>query len=452
MRALKIWGLLLCLAGTGCQTKGEGVPKKTEEAPQQAQEVAESDPNAQCEHKVPKGACPKCNLALAAVYKAQNNWCAEHGMPESFCPICYPDRAAPSLDSEGEEVAIEARIVRLRRPEMEKTAGIKTVSAREATSETGVQCNVHLGFNQDKTADVRAVVPGLVRNVRVRVGEVVEKGAPLFDLESVQVNDLRAERSAVVERVRVAKAQVERMRELRKTDIVSKRALETSEEELAQSQSALASIDGTLRTTGANASGRMILRAPITGEIVERNAIQGMLATEEDSLAKIVDTSTLWAFCDVSESDARGLALGQPVQILLDHQEPIEGKLDWISPQIDPRSRTVPTRAVVPNDGSLRANQFGRATIYADQSAGGVEVPREALQRVEGEFVVFVRDSPGVFSPRIVERLAEGDWVRVKGRVKPGDEVVTSGAVFLRTEVMPGSIGAGCCEIVPGGE
>ena len=60
-----------------------------------------------------------------------------------------------------------------------------------------------------------------------------------------------------------------------------------------------------------------------------------------------------------------------------------------------------------------------------------------------------MRTRPGVYEPRVVDRRGGSERVHVEGRVRPGDDVVTTGAVLLRTEIMPGSIGAGCCEIAP---
>jgi cobalt-zinc-cadmium efflux system membrane fusion protein len=71
------------------------------------------------------------------------------------------------------------------------------------------------------------------------------------------------------------------------------------------------------------------------------------------------------------------------------------------------------------------------------------------VQRIDENEVVFVRTAPGVYEPRVVERHGEGEQVRIEGRVEAGDALVTTGAVLLRTEILPGSIGAGCCEVEP---
>ena len=74
---------------------------------------------------------------------------------------------------------------------------------------------------------------------------------------------------------------------------------------------------------------------------------------------------------------------------------------------------------------------------------------------IEGREVVFVRTAKGVYEPRIVTRLpttgVDAQVAFLTGDVNPGDAVVTTGAVLLRTEMLPGSIGAGCCETSPPG-
>ena len=128
----------------------------------------------------------------------------------------------------------------------------------------------------------------------------------------------------------------------------------------------------------------------------------------------------------------------------------MEGEITWISAEVDPRARTVTARAEVPNPrGRLRGNQFARARIETGATGNAVRVPRASVQRVGAQEVVFVRAGEGIYWPRVVERWGDGDLVQVAGGLKAGDAVVTTGAVLLRTEVMPGSIGSGCCEIEP---
>jgi cobalt-zinc-cadmium efflux system membrane fusion protein len=404
------------------------------------------------EHALPESKCTKCNPSLTSQFQAAGDWCAEHGFPESVCPICNPQQ--PPLGAE--QAAIEARIVRFRSPEIEGFAGIRTITAERSSASAAIECTASIAFDSDRVADIRAIVPGIVRRVRAELGATVERGAPLFELESTRVGEVQGALQTARERVRTAQANLARQQELRAGDIASARQVEVAEQELASAQVEERTAKATLRMAGASQSapsGRYTLSAPIAGMVVRRPAVVGLLATESTSLATIADTTAMWALCDVSEADAGRVALGQTVVVTINTgEDAVEGEITWIAAEVDPRTRTVTARAEVQNpDGKLRANQFARARIQIGAPRTAVSVPRGAVQRIGEREVVFVRTAQGVYEPRVVARHGGGDPVQVEGRVSQGDAVVTTGAVLLRTEIMPGSIGAGCCEVDPPG-
>jgi membrane fusion protein, heavy metal efflux system len=405
------------------------------------------------EHGLPESKCTQCNSSLVAQYQAAGDWCNEHGFPESVCPICNP-RAAPAG---AEQAAIEARTVRFRSPDIEAAAGIGTVTARRIeAAASSVVCTARLAFHGDRVAEIHASVPGIVRSVHVELGDRVERGAALFELESTRVTEIHADLQIGRERLRIAKVNVERKRKLRENDDVSGRDLELAEQDLATARAEVSAAQAALRMVGAaraGASGRYTLTAPIAGTVVRRPVVLG-IATDAASLATITDTSVMWALCDVAESDASRIALGQALHLSVDGdpESSFAGEITWIAAEVDPRTRTVTAQAEVPNPtGQLRANQFGRARIETSAPAAAVAVPRAAVQRVGDLDVVFVRVAQGVYEPRVVRRHGgnENQVVQIEGRVVDGDAVVTTGAVLLRTEIMPGSIGAGCCEVEP---
>ena len=354
-----------------------------------------------------------------------------------------------------EQASLEARVVRFRSPEIERAAGIGTVVAQAGEVSQAVDCTARIAFDADRVADIRALVPGIVRRVRTELGATVKRGAPLFELESTRVGEVQGALQAARERVKTAEANLARQRELKTNEIASTRQVEVAEQELLAAQTEARTAEAALRMAGAAASapsGRYTLSAPLAGSVVRRPAVVGSFATESESLATIADTSVMWALCDVPEVDAARIALGQRVIVSVQGQDDArtEGKLAWIAAEVDPRTRTVTARAEVPNpNGRLRANQFALARIETGAAGVSALVPRAAVQRVAGREVVFVRVAQGVYEPRVVERFGDGEHVSVQGRVRAGDAVVTTGAVLLRTEIMPGSIGAGCCEVEP---
>ncbi len=404
-------------------------------------------------HAVAESKCTKCNPSLIQQFQTAGDWCAEHGFPESVCPICNPQPPPSGVV----KAATEARVVRFRSSDIERSAGIQTVLAQRAQVSAAIACTARIAFDNDHVADIRAIVPGIVRRIRVELGARVEQGAPLFELESTRVGEIQGALQAARERVRIAQANLNRKRDLRTSNIASAREVEMAEQELVTAQAEAGTAAATLRMAGAarsKPSGRYTLAAPISGTIVRRPAVVGLLATESESLATIANTTVMWALCDVPEADAARVGLGQKIQITIDGggDQPIEGEITWIAAEVDPRTRTVTARAQVHNPhGRLRANQFARASIQTSAPRVAVVVPRISIQRVGEHEVVFVSTAAGVYEPRIVERRGEGDLVPVEGRVEIGDAVVTTGAILLRTEIMPGSIGAGCCEVEPPG-
>ena len=132
--------------------------------------------------------------------------------------------------------------------------------------------------------------------------------------------------------------------------------------------------------------------------------------------------------------------------------EAFGGRIARVSTHVDPRTRTLKARAVVTNsEGLLRANMFGAALITIHDKRPVLVVPKGAVQWEGCCNVVFVKRSDTLYEPRKVRLGYETDrFYEVKSGVEPGETVVTQGSFLLKTEILKGSIGAGCCpEVTP---
>lgn len=430
------------------------------------------------EHGLPESFCTKCHPELTAKYKEAGDWCAEHSYPESACPICNPMNPPEGIAMPGEQAAEQAAaqagdqpdeedhdsvetppfeegtLIRLKSADHEKNTGIETVAVERTPVGLGVRAPARIEFDRNAVADVRASFPGIVREVLVDLGEPVEKGDKLFVLESPEIGDIQSRIRSSQQMVATARSNLERQRRLQEQGIASRRKVELAEQRLEEAEASLASSRSSLRLAGAGSagsSGRFTIRAPIAGTVVRRPAVVGTAADDGASLATIADASAMWALVDVSERDAGLVELGQPVTLLIDGPpaRKYRGEVLWVSPEVDERTRTVKVRAEVKNpDGKLRANQFVDAEIGIAPDRNSVVVPRDAVQRFDDTAVLFVRKSEGVYEPRVVKIMrTSGELAQLSGEVKPGEQVVTTGAFLLRTELQRDSIGAGCCEV-----
>lgn len=441
----------LALAAGGCDEE-----KKAPDSSASAETASAGDWCAG--HGLPESKCTKCNPELTSKFKEAGDWCAEHGFPESACPECNPMEPPPGA---AKAAPFEAGTrIRFREGEIERASGIATAEAQEAALDIGVECTARLDFDQNHVADIRAPVPGVVREVQADLGQEVEAGTRLFVLESPRVGDLQGKLRAARQRVKVARANHDRQESLRASEIASARKLELARQELESAKSELRALQSSLRIAGASGrsqAGRYALRSPLAGQVVRRPATVGTFATEETSLATVADTSVMWALLEIREADAAAVRLGQKVSLRVDGIEDrtFSGELTWIAAEVDPRTRTVDARAEVENpDGLLRAQQFARATVQVSAPDSAVAIPRDAVQRLGEDRVVFVRTGDGLYEPRAVELgRTNGELAQIIGDVPVGASVVTDGAFLLKTELTKESIGAGCCEVEsPGGD
>jgi len=402
-------------------------------------------------HGVPESACTLCNPELIPAFREAGDWCAEHGLPESVCPECGHGASPP----QAEAATLDGLRVRLREPGHEQVLGLRTETVLRDELATVVECTADLDFDRDRIAGVRAPLPGVVQEVLVDLGDPVGAGDAIAVLASPEAASLQGDLRAARERLLTARANHEREEHLHRTGIAPLRHLELARQELEAAEGAVAASREALEMGGAGEGdgGRCVLRAPAAGTVLRRPVTVGEVADRDRVLAVVGDTSTMWAMLRVPERDASRVRVGQPVEVWPEGspERAAAGRITWVSPEVDVHSRTVAARAELANpDGALRAGGFARARIEVSAPTGGVTVPHDAVQRIDGDDVVFVRRGTGLYEPRPVTlHERDGERVRVRGAVAPGDEVVTAGAILLRTEMERENLGAGCCELVP---
>jgi Cu(I)/Ag(I) efflux system membrane fusion protein len=181
----------------------------------------------------------------------------------------------------------------------------------------------------------------------------------------------------------------------------------------------------------------IVLRAPMAGEIAEKMVTDGQAVQPGENLFLIADRSVLWVDLAVYEMDARSLRLGAPVSVSVDAEpgKTYEGRITFIHPTVDEKTRTLTARAEVVNtDGALRPGMYATALIRP-AAAKALTVPTEAVLPTGTQNLVFVNRGDGQFIPRPVAVGVHGDsLVEVVHGLKPGDEVIASATYLLDSE------------------
>lgn len=199
---------------------------------------------------------------------------------------------------------------------------------------------------------------------------------------------------------------------------------------------------------------RYVLRSPVAGRVIQRDMAVGESAEQTSPLLTIADTSSMWLIMDARERDLPELRAGLPVLFVSDGLpgRSFDGRITWIASQVDDRTRTVKVRAELPNDdGLLRAKMFGSARILVHDNDEVVTVPQEAVQTDGCCQLVFVRQDEALFEPRkVVLGASANGFVEIIAGLAESEQVATTGSFLMKTELLKGNLGAGCCEVDPG--
>jgi cobalt-zinc-cadmium efflux system membrane fusion protein len=367
--------------------------------------------------------------------------CAEHAVPEAECAICKPELAAKLKAGES---------LKVRLPSTNSTAivGVRTARAETGAMADGVECVADVSFNLNTLAQVAAPVSGIVQSVEVDLGSHVEEKQTLAKLWSASIAE------AVAKAV-LTHQTLDRERKLRTERV-------TSEKDLQEAEAAHRSACQQLRTLGfteeqiEELSARpqeqvlMEVRAPFAGEVTDRTAVRGALVEAGKPLFTVVDHSVVWAILQVPESALGRVKAGQTVELRLDSLpgQVFIGKLTWVSPAVDERTRMARARAEFANpDGVLRDKMFATARILTRQSQASLLVPPDAIQRVEGRPFVFVRLADDLFDARAVTLGARFDGRQeILDGLQAQEEVAVNHAFAIKSAMLMSRLGAGCAD------
>lgn len=363
---------------------------------------------------------------------------------------------AAGKDGEGEEGTEKGTPDRVELGEdalKELRLGYYKVEERELAP--ALEVAAELVPDPDRRADVGSRIAARVVEFRVKVGDRVERGAPLAILESPEVGKARAELTAATARADVARAAFAREKALVEARATSQKEVQeaeaakrTAEAELAAARTLLATLGATAGDEGDGDPARLVLRSPIRGTVVARSAHVGQSVEPTGTLVQVVDLDHLWLEAQVYEREMRFIAQGQPVQVEARAYpgEVFRGKVERVGEMLDEKTRAVTVRVALPNPGHrLKPGMFATARIVgtrAKEPRRMVAVPWAAVQEIDGHPSVFVREGERAFELRRVhtgERA--GDLVEVLNGLKPGDDVVAEGSFLLKGELLKSTLG-----------
>jgi cobalt-zinc-cadmium efflux system membrane fusion protein len=319
--------------------------------------------------------------------------------------------------------------------------GITTVVAGDEVSPTQLSVPASIEFDITRYAEVGARLEGRIHAVHAQLGDKVKKGAPLATMMVPTLGDAQADVIQAKAGHAAAKKNADRERELLEKKLTTAKEFELAESELARAEAEVAAAEARLAALGASPGigGTFVLRAPIEGVVVKRDAIVGGFSSATQSAFAVADPTVMTAILDVHESDLPHVQVGNEVSLEVGAlgERTFRGKVFFIDPNVDKNTRLVRARVSVENgDGALRAGMSARGKIaVAKVRTAHLLLPADAVQTLGDESVVFVQTDPGKFAVRpvtVARRTAA--IVEVSEGVSRGERIVAKGAFLLRAE------------------
>jgi cobalt-zinc-cadmium efflux system membrane fusion protein len=338
-------------------------------------------------------------------------------------------------------------------PDVARAAGIKTTPAVLDSLPATVDLTGEIAADPDRSARLAARVPGRVIEVKAKEGDRVKAGQVIAILESPELARARAALAAATAKARAARLNADRIANLEAKALASGQELAAASAEAAAVEAEAAAAQQTLEAFGQGAveakggSARVIIKTPLAGYVLSRDAVQGQTVDAQHVLAVIGDLDRAYFLGRLFEKDLARARVGATAEVKLNAypKETFDGKIETIGRQLDPAARTVTARILVTNHGDLvKVGLFGTARVVVGPATGrrGVVVPSPAVMQVAGKDVVFVRQPDGDFElhPVRLNRSA-GGRVEILSGLRAGEEVVVAGGFTIKSAILKSTFG-----------
>ena len=331
--------------------------------------------------------------------------------------------SAPSSDAELAPIQLS--------PQRMQSIGVKIGKVESKTINDEIRSYGNVLPNERRFAYVQTRFAGWIRQVYAdAAGEFVRKGQPLFtiyspDLIATEREYLLAKKNAGALRQSAVSGVADGAASLIAAARARLQLFDIQESEIAK-----------LDETGEPISD-LTFYSPASGYITERNALPNMYVQPDTKLYSIADLSDVWVLAQIFQNDAGKIKPDDPAEVTLDAYpgQVFKGKVNYVLPQLDVSTRTLPVRLVFPNpDLKLRPGMYVNVSLKLPLGQRTV-VPDSAVLHSGVKNLVFTFTGEGHIEPHEVElgpHVAD-QFVITKG-VKPGERIVTSANFLIDSE------------------
>ncbi len=289
-----------------------------------------------------------------------------------------------------------------------------------------------------------------IAEIHVILGDWINPGQKLLTLQSEEVGTAKSEFYKAQADFELAKVNYERQKRLFDRGVGAQKDFLFSEAEYKVSEANLNAAEKKLHVLGFSEeqvqtivethqiNPVISLYAPISGKIIEHNALLGAMVDQESEILTIMDPAVLCIHAEIYERDIAKVRIGQEVEATVPAYpgETFKGKISFISDVLNEETRTITVRSEVENhEYKLKPGMFADIKIFLNHQSNTLVLPSEAVLDEKDENIVFIKVNDK-YIPRIIKTgVRTGGFVEILAGVEEGDEVVTKGNFQLKSKL-----------------
>ena len=349
------------------------------------------------------------------------------------------EASAPAAPSDPMEIKADPRLLARIRTALvgaEEVGGSITVAGRVATDDT-------------RATRIGTPVMSRISALSAREGDEVKRGQLLALLISTGLSEAQLGFLKAFSQKQLAQGALDRANILMKADVIGSAELQRRDAELAGASAesdaardqlqllgmAPESIDELRRTRTMNSLSRVV--ASMDGTVMDRKVNIGQVVQPADTIYEIADLSHVWLVADVPEQNAGNLSAGQPAEARIEALpgHVIDGTLAFVSPTVNPETRTIMVRMNLPNPDRRFKPAMLATMVLREHTQKRLVVPASAVVREGNEECLLIERAPGMFRLQPVKLGAEvgGRRILLEG-AGLSERIVVDGAFHLNNE------------------
>ncbi len=348
---------------------------------------------------------------------------------------------------------------------------VRTQTATKTNVTVVLPATGEVALNENAAVHISPRIAGIIEFVSVDVGARVKAGDTLLTLASVELGKALADYERNRTLSDLTESVLARETKLRDEKVGSEQDMIDARMTFEQHRTDLKASEQMLHVLGLTdedlaatrepahgaGTGRLPVRAPIAGMIIEKHAVPGEMAEAGKDLMLLADLTTVWVWANIQSRDLAPLlqaekrgSVAVAITVSAFPNRQFEGVLDYIGATMNEETRTIKMRAMVKNpDLELRPGMFCDVSIAIGNGPAEevLAVPRAALMTDEGKSFIFVHWKDDFFVRRDVRRGRDFlDVVEIIEGLQAAETVVTDGAFLLKSDVLREKMGAGCAD------